>query len=174
MTGKQYCVLVHGTWGYDNEPASNRRPWYALDSDFSSKLSQLLSSGENPAVWEIRNFVWPECDNTDSDRIAAAARLRIEIERIRRDDPDGTIHFVTHSHGGNVVLEAISVWLMSLKREGSDAFESTLKQVDQQRTHLSRQEHENQRRRLSEPTKSSRRRHHPANCDSDCMRRWLA
>lgn len=48
---------------------------------------------------------------------------------LRQDDPEGTIHFVAHSHGGNVVLEGLSEWFQRLYWKGQYAFSIVLKQI---------------------------------------------
>jgi len=131
MAGNHYIILVHGTWGYEKgrsveEPQrdpTEKPPWYAKGSKFRSRLRKELSAGSTAQrEWRLRSFAWPECDNKDSDRAQAGHKLAKKIARIRIADPDSTIHFVAHSHGGNVVLEALSYWFGNINGAGEQAY----------------------------------------------------
>ncbi len=135
MAGRHYVFLVHGTWGY--EDSSKKKPWYATNSEFTSQLNKLLSEGSEVAAdWQVRSFTWLECDNKHEHRIKAGRKLAAQIIKLRRSDPDSKIHFVAHSHGGNVVLEALSLWFLRLRSRGYLAFSSSLEQMAKDRPKL--------------------------------------
>ena len=115
-----YVLIVHGTW---NPPREGRRLWYQLnDADsqnFCTKLKAALEPfGMGGAVWrslngKVTEFGWSGA-NRHEDRIAAARQLARRIVEITTADPTARIHLVSHSHGGNVVLGAIQLYLSYL------------------------------------------------------------
>lgn len=96
-------VLVHGTFARDAE-------WIQHDSTFSSILrSQFPNSRFFPFNWTGRN--------SHSARIEAGKHLANLLHSIRHDYPDENCFVIAHSHGGNVVLYALSA---SLDVDGCD------------------------------------------------------
>jgi hypothetical protein len=112
-----YVLIVHGTW---NPPHEGQRLWYQLDDadsqNFCTKLNSALEYfGMEGAVWrslngKVTEFGWSGA-NRHEDRIAAARQLAKRIVEITTADPTARIHLVAHSHGGNVVLGAIQLYL---------------------------------------------------------------
>ena len=132
MANKHYVVLVHGTWGYEDHP--DVQPWYAIDSEFASALrKQLVDGSEVGEDWEVIGFTWPECENKHEHRIKAAEKLVALIMLLRRSDPDRGLNFVAHSHGGNVLLEALSQYFLAIHARGYSAFSSALEQIKKDR-----------------------------------------
>jgi hypothetical protein len=97
-------VLVHGTWGrgfFRKKPVA---PWCHSDSIF---VDRLLGEFEErmPTVWtSIIPMGW--CgSNSIFRRAMAADKLKDQLETLAVDSP---ILIISHSHGGNVVLQATS------------------------------------------------------------------
>jgi hypothetical protein len=117
---KHYVLVVHGTW---NSPQEGTRLWYQLnDADpqnFCSQLNARLEEfGLGGSVWrplngEPTDFSWSGA-NRHEDRIVAARQLAKRIVEIATADPSARIHIVAHSHGGNVALGAIQLYLSYL------------------------------------------------------------
>jgi hypothetical protein len=129
MVDTQYVLVIHGTW---NPPDSVSPTWHQLhESDsqnFCRKLNDALEGlGFGRAVWrhvsgqEI-HFGWSGT-NKDADRIAAGQALCELIWSIVRRDPSARIHLVAHSHGANVVLYALHLYLERLRTEGIQVFQ---------------------------------------------------
>lgn len=100
---RETIVLVHGTWGAES-------PWYQPGSDFCRDLEA------NLRTWYREIKVWSHADSSDkvfrwtgdnswSARSRAARELATYLRRLDREG--WTFHLVAHSHGGNVVLEAL-------------------------------------------------------------------
>ena len=114
---QNHCVLViHGTW---NAPEDGETKWFQLDEDnpenFCRRLNDLLEpSPLGRAVWRTpagveSDFGWPPANNDHEDRRAGAIKLANRILEIHKTDPDTVVHFVTHSHGGNILLWALEI-----------------------------------------------------------------
>jgi hypothetical protein len=136
---ERHCVfLVHGTWGYvTDEDRKDAAPWYEPGSKFGVALLEGLRSTSPECDWEIRSHTWPLCENIHAHRDAAAASLARTIEEFRKKEPNTILHFVAHSHGGNVVLDALSRWFTRLHSTGYDAFSVALRQMKKARQRAS-------------------------------------
>ena len=106
--------LVHGTWGRGDSA------WYhptCAPTSFAAKLKVALGKrGVDPNTVIFVPFEW-KGENTHSDRLEGAASLASKLIDLRRqyvDVEDVKVHFVAHSHGGNVVLKAIEIYLNDL------------------------------------------------------------
>ena len=109
-----YVLVVHGTW---NAPDRTVRMWYQFDptdpANFCQRLNdQLETNGLSGAVWpspegRVVDFSWSG-ENSHEARLAAGDRLAHLMREISHKDPDAHIHLIGHSHGGNVVLRAVS------------------------------------------------------------------
>jgi hypothetical protein len=130
-----YVILVHGTW---NAPVEGERHWTVLGpgqgSNLASKLNDGLEQrGLSRAVGRRANdvdtsFKWSG-ENNHAARIEAGRSLFALIKDIETQDPRARIHIVAHSHGGNVVLEAIERYLYQLKVRGYDFERALAKEV---------------------------------------------
>src|SRR5262245_43681537 len=115
-----YVLVVHGTW---NPPRDGERLWYQLDeantANFCRQLNDRLDTTHiGRAVWracdgEATDFAWSGA-NLHEDRIVAAKQLARRIVEISTKDPTARIHVVAHSHGGNVLLSAVQLYLSYL------------------------------------------------------------
>lgn len=102
-------ILVHGTWGRDNNG------WYQLLDNsecFTFKLKDSLD-GElmNPIYIP---FEWSG-DNNHIERELAAEKLACKLIELRDEHSDARFHFIAHSHGGNVVLKAVELYVNKLR-----------------------------------------------------------
>src|SRR5262245_40667233 len=110
---KQTVIIVHGTWAAP-EPASNR--WYQrIDggdsaAGFAAKLDTALQKrGSQARCWAHCPaghliFQWSG-ENNWVARTRAASALGDYVAKLRKDG--WRCHIVAHSHGGNVVVEAL-------------------------------------------------------------------
>lgn len=121
MTAKETVLIVHGTFA---APVEGKLAWYEPGSEFCRQLDEQLAARGSPArCWahldecgdELRRraargaayFSWSG-SNSWIDRSAAAKQFWDEIEYLAREK-GWTCHVVAHSHGGNVVLEALDL-----------------------------------------------------------------
>jgi alpha/beta hydrolase family protein DUF900 len=103
-------LLVHGTWA---APTPGLAQWYQPgDAEcFPQRLNTALArQGSSARCWahcsgKLPLFSWSG-DNSWLARSAAAARLRNHLRILQ--DQGWQCHIVAHSHGGNVVAEALS------------------------------------------------------------------
>jgi len=110
---KETVIIVHGTWAAP-EPASNR--WYQrIDggdsaAGFAAKLDTALQKrGSQARCWAHCSagnpiFQWSG-ENNWIARTRAASALGDYVARLRKDG--WRYHIVAHSHGGNIVVEAL-------------------------------------------------------------------
>lgn len=110
-------LLVHGTFAADGK-------WWRLggegETTFADRLeSELSRRGLIGSVWkpalqagfDYSSFAWSG-RNRHRDRIKGAGRLRSSLNDLAQQagatpSKPLTVNFVAHSHGGNVVLEAL-------------------------------------------------------------------
>ena len=121
MTAKETVLIVHGTF---SGPVEGKPRWYEPGSEFCRRLDERLAARGSPArCWahldecgdELRRraarstayYSWSG-NNSWIDRSAAAKQFWDEIEYLAREK-EWTCHVVAHSHGGNVVLEALDL-----------------------------------------------------------------
>ena len=111
---KETVIIVHGTWAAP-EPGKSR--WYQrvdglpAAKGFVSKLDAALQERGSPArCWahcsqgdEI--FSWFRGENSWIVRTRAASALADYVAQLRREG--WRCHIVAHSHGGNVLVEAL-------------------------------------------------------------------
>ena len=140
-----YVLIVHGTFSAPNptiksielgesseeqhkEPDTYRPKWFQLPNpakstvNFCTTLNKLFEDTEYVgAVWRNytfgHEFSW-NGENDHKDRLDAAKDLHSEIEKIIQTDPYARIHLVAHSHGGNVILNAMEEYVHSLEKKG--------------------------------------------------------
>ncbi len=121
MTAKETVLIVHGTFA---APVEGKPAWYEPGSEFCRQLDERLTAKGSPArCWahldecgdELRRragrstpyFHWSG-HNSWIDRSAAAKQFLDEIEYLKREK-GWKCHVIAHSHGGNVVLEALDL-----------------------------------------------------------------
>ena len=105
---KETVVVVHGTWA---APLASQGCWYDLrEGTFATQLNAALEKHGHPArCWahcaeteEI--FAWAG-ENNWLARTTAAEHLTKYVSKLR--DGGWKCHVIAHSHGGNIVLEAL-------------------------------------------------------------------
>jgi hypothetical protein len=97
--------LVHGTWG--RGLAAAVLPWYAprlTNAWFRPESEFCRSLGADG--YAFRPFEWSGM-NSIIARARAAQRLRGVLQAARREDPEACQIVIAHSHGGNVVVQAL-------------------------------------------------------------------
>src|SRR4029078_1301069 len=85
-----FVVLLHGTF-------ASKAGWLNPDRPLSKALRDKV-----PGI-DVVPFRWSGA-NRHSARLAAAARLAELVSEIGARHKSARVHFVAHSHGGNVVL----------------------------------------------------------------------
>lgn len=95
-------VTVHGTWASDR--GTREAKWWEAHSAFSSAVAERL--GRHSVDFKFIEFAWSGA-NSDRARTAAAVALAKTLKKLTLDGCDN-LHIVAHSHGGNVVEEAIA------------------------------------------------------------------
>jgi hypothetical protein len=127
-----YVLVIHGTW---NAPVKGSIAWYQLDEgdpdNFCAKLSAILAGGPLAnSLWrkipgtaglEANRFSWSG-DNSHAARIQGAEDLANHIQSLISRDPRARLHFIAHSHGGNVLLKAIQIHLDKLEQKTVASF----------------------------------------------------
>lgn len=128
-----YVLLIHGTY---NAPEEGQVKWYQLDKNnsrnFCKQLNDRLShTAMGPAVWRSyengRTFSWSG-ENDHEQRLKASKELCNEIIRLVNRDPHARIHFVAHSHGGNVLLNAIDLYYKYLETQAKGLFKHLIEE----------------------------------------------
>lgn len=91
----RYVVtMVHGTF-------ARKAAWVDPESDFSRHLRAELGTARiEPFRWSGANDVWA--------RSKASRDLRAHLRELINEDPEARHCLIAHSHGGNVVLDALS------------------------------------------------------------------
>jgi hypothetical protein len=110
-SSKETVIIVHGTWA---EPKSGTSQWYqfALDGSpcFVARLDAALQArGSSARCWahcrgENEGFCWSG-DNSWIERARASSQLAAYVNKLQ--DDGWRCHLVAHSHGGNIVLDAV-------------------------------------------------------------------
>lgn len=121
MSVNHYIFLIHGTWGKSSQG------WYQIagpSNNFANRLAKKLEGTDLAgAVWRDSTvFEW-NAGNTHDDRLIAASDLATFLIRLRYQDPSAKFHFIAHSHGGNVVLTAIAIYITRLPTVGLELFD---------------------------------------------------
>ncbi|MBK9948284.1 MAG: hypothetical protein IPP12_14000 [Nitrospira sp.] len=125
--------VIHGTFNAPEEGGQTK--WYQFDAqnpaNFCCQLNERLKEGPlKDAVWRpltndetVDSFSWSG-DNDDEERRAAAHNLCVKLMGIRRQHPNARVHLVAHSHGGNITLKAIELYLESLSARVENIYSS--------------------------------------------------
>src|SRR5262249_8115912 len=120
MTETPYVLLIQGT-------LTDSPGWHRIDADhpdnFCAVLGKLLKERGLPDAIERKvadriptHFAWSGANSHDA-RIEAARNLGERIREITLADPSARIHIVAHSHGCNVTLKAIELYLEQLRND---------------------------------------------------------
>ena len=111
---KETVIIVHGTWA---APQPDKTQWYqqpdgvSATEGFVCKLDAALQERGSPArCWahctkDIPIFQWSG-ENSWIARTSAAGALADYVAKLRGEG--WRCHIVAHSHGGNIVVEALS------------------------------------------------------------------
>jgi hypothetical protein len=114
MSEKETIIIVHGTWA---APGSTKRRWYEpVDArpggeSFTAKLDAALRErGSHARCWAHctqgdQIFYWSHGENDWVVRTRAASALGEYVTKLRNEG--WCCHIVAHSHGGNVVADAM-------------------------------------------------------------------
>src|SRR6266851_4156965 len=100
-------IVIHGT--FDNDAT-----WWRPDGSFCERLdNRLRQQGSCARCWDsmaaadaIREFRWNGL-NSEASRTHAAELLATKIAALIEKQSVERVHFVAHSHGGNVLLKAL-------------------------------------------------------------------
>ncbi len=109
---RSVVVAIHGT--FDGEKGDIGEKWWQVESEFSTNFLKSLSekpvnaSGDpgNETFREVewRPFHW-SAENSDQDRTRAGRKLVFHLNRLVRKYDEVIV--IAHSHGGNIVREAL-------------------------------------------------------------------
>ncbi|HWJ19649.1 MAG TPA: hypothetical protein VNR65_13070 [Geobacterales bacterium] len=114
---KETVIIVHGTWAAPKLEEPAKRRWYEPvddrpgDEPFPTKLDTALQERGSPArCWkhctqDDQIFHWSG-DNSWIARTRAASELADYVAKLRNEG--WCCHIVAHSHGGNVLVDALS------------------------------------------------------------------
>jgi hypothetical protein len=122
LSSQETIILLHGT--YAKPKKNGPKQWYQPDSEFCRSMDEKLKALGSPArCWahlpqsdteakvgesctEMGYFHWGG-ENDWIDRTAAAFKLTGYMRNLI--DKGWRIHVIAHSHGGNVLLEALDI-----------------------------------------------------------------
>ncbi|MGZ8944316.1 MAG: hypothetical protein ACXW1W_02710 [Methylococcaceae bacterium] len=102
----------------------NEPKWYTLDpsdpSNFCVKLEKHFANTPlKDSVWRpLESIHWPfgwAGGNSHEDRLKGGDDLYQQISQCIHKNPKARIHLISHSHGGNVVLNALDTYLINLR-----------------------------------------------------------
>lgn len=105
MTGREVrpvVFTVHGT--NDAQPESRGQLWWQAGSSFEAQLARELELRGVSGV-EVIPHHWSGA-NSDADRLAASRALAKRIQNAAR--ASRPVALLGHSHGGNIVMEAVT------------------------------------------------------------------
>jgi hypothetical protein len=126
-SAKETVIIVHGTWA---APDPDERRWYLPNDDrpcglpFIDNLDAALAArGSSARCWahcdpEHPAFHWSG-ENSWIDRTLAASALADYVAKLRTEG--WHCHIVAHSHGGNVLIEALPHIMTSLDSQQPQA-----------------------------------------------------
>jgi len=126
-SANETVIIVHGTWA---APDPDERRWYQPNDDrpcglpFIDNLDAALAArGSSARCWahcgpEHPAFHWSG-ENSWIDRTLAASALADYVAKLRIEG--WHCHIVAHSHGGNVLIEALPHIMTSLDSQKPQA-----------------------------------------------------
>jgi len=100
-------LIIHGTFAQDGD-------WFRRKSKFCNALNeQLIKHGSAAECWsQLSNdgieFRWSGA-NSELERRLAGWHLHALLTKLEAQDEATSYHIVAHSHGGNVVLNALAL-----------------------------------------------------------------
>ena len=100
--------LVHGTWG--KEEAAWYQPGVNSNGFPENLKNALLECGIQENSVSYVAFEWSGL-NSHQSRLEGASALAAKLLKLSEEDSEVKFHFVAHSHGGNVVLKALEIYL---------------------------------------------------------------
>jgi len=125
---KETIIIVHGTWAEPEGPAPKQKSclvnpslepsrhglettrWYQIDGEFSAKINAALRErGSLARCWAhcaqgFPMFFWSG-ENDWTERAKAAAKFHEHFLDLQKNG--WRCHVIAHSHGGNVVVDAL-------------------------------------------------------------------
>ncbi len=115
-------IVVHGTFAgrVPNSPALPRK-WWERGGSFCERLDgHLRSHGSNARCWshivdDQFEYSWSG-KNEETARQTASKSLGTYLQTLEQDTKISRFHIVAHSHGGNVVFEAVAGCGTQLKK----------------------------------------------------------
>lgn len=117
MSQEIVIVNVHGTG--DTERDEHSPKWWEPNSEFSSGLSRMLQMSRFAP--RVSAFNWSGA-NSDRARIKAGKQLAAFLRQTAQSRKN--IHIIAHSHGGNVVEEALVKMRSRRDREAAECIKS--------------------------------------------------
>src|SRR5262245_18517223 len=96
--GVDEIVLVHGTFGRGILLRRKEALWSQAGSPLRSMLTSVF-----PQSTVVIPFNWSGC-NSSRARVVASERLSKRLDDLTREYPGANVHFVAHSHGGNIAM----------------------------------------------------------------------
>ena len=124
-SAKETVIVVHGSWATHGSGKSRwYQPFDGLDAakSFTARLDAALQERGSPArCWahctpDNKIFHWSG-DNSWLARTRAAAELADYVTKLRNQG--WLCHIIAHSHGGNIVIEALPQIMAAPKSSGS-------------------------------------------------------
>jgi pimeloyl-ACP methyl ester carboxylesterase len=100
-------LIIHGTFAQDSS-------WFRRQSNFCRALNeQLIKHGSAAECWsplsnDAIEFRWSG-GNSELERRLAGRHLLALLKKLESQDGLNSYHIVAHSHGGNVVLNALAL-----------------------------------------------------------------
>src|SRR5215471_20324897 len=108
QSASERVLLVHGTFSNVAQPTDRPKPWWVGNSPFCSQLDTALAKQSSTVRTgtDQEVFAWSGA-NSESERRKAAAELAARLRIVDQDPRVARYHLIAHSHGGNVVVQAL-------------------------------------------------------------------
>ncbi len=103
---KEVWWVVHGTSVF-KDPKSSKDNWWQTEGDFVKSLEKAGLKNIWLDTSTKDQFIW-NGDNDPDERKKAGKELKKAIDAYKKKYPDRNINIIAHSHGGNVVHEALN------------------------------------------------------------------
>ena len=118
-------LLIHGTFA--NERSNEKLNWWEHNSDFCHQLDELFQEERVAArCWANigTTFAWTG-KNSELDRREAGRALAAQLTALEDDNGTERYHLIGHSHGGNVILNALCQLQRNPRKLGAVVFMGT-------------------------------------------------